>query len=137
MKTNYVLGFLVSKVVRFWLKNFLNHTVHTLLEDVYEIPIYLNENDIVYNEKIEYIVKGMIEELKQDSSVKRMNALLKLDKLIYQKFALNNGSIREVENWYARRYPRLVATQKENLRKLGKSDDYLELYGFGGVNKVQ
>ena len=51
---------------------------------------------------------------------------------LYSVFMSNRDKFREVENWYARRYPRLVAAQKENLRKLGKSDDYLELYGEVG-----
>ena len=55
-----------------------------------------------------------------------------IDKLVFVAYGLNEHDIREVENWYARRYPRLVAAQKENLRKLGKSDDYLELYGEVG-----
>ncbi|MBK8329296.1 MAG: hypothetical protein IPL09_07470 [Bacteroidetes bacterium] len=38
--------------------------------------------------------------------------------------------VQEVENWYARRYAKLSAAQKANLRALGKSDDYLELYGL-------
>jgi len=50
--------------------------------------------------------------------------------LVYKAYGLNEKDITEVENWYARRYPKLSAAQKANLRKLGKSDDYLVLYGL-------
>ena len=44
-----------------------------------------------------------------------------------QTYGLNAEYVQEVENWYARRYSKLSAAQKANLRALGKSDDYLEL----------
>ena len=53
-----------------------------------------------------------------------------IDRLVYEAYGLNADDIQEVENWYARRYPKLSTAQKSNLRKLGKSDDYLVLYGF-------
>ena len=55
---------------------------------------------------------------------------LEIDKLIYVAYGLNAEDVQEVENWYARRYPKLSAAQKANLQALGKSDDYLELYGL-------
>jgi hypothetical protein len=50
--------------------------------------------------------------------------------LVYEAYGLNAADVQEVENWYARRYPKLSGAQKANLRALGKSDDYLELYGL-------
>jgi len=41
---------------------------------------------------------------------------------------LNKTDIKEVENWYARRYSKLVEAQKANLKEQGKPIDYLELY---------
>ena len=55
---------------------------------------------------------------------------IEIDKLVYEAYGLNAEDIEEVENWYTRRYARLSAAQKANLRALGKSDDYLELYGL-------
>jgi hypothetical protein len=55
---------------------------------------------------------------------------VEINKLVYDAYGLNAEDIAEIENWYARRYPELSATQKANLRKLGKSDDYLVLYGL-------
>jgi hypothetical protein len=36
---------------------------------------------------------------------------------------------QELESFF-RRYPKFSAAQKANLRSLGKSDDYLKLYGL-------
>jgi len=55
---------------------------------------------------------------------------IEIDKLVYEAYGLNAEDVEEVENWYARRYGKLSAAQKANLRALGKSDDYLELYGL-------
>ena len=55
---------------------------------------------------------------------------IEIDKLVYEAYGLNAEDVAQVENWYARRYPALSAAQKQNLRNLGKSDDYLELYGL-------
>ena len=55
---------------------------------------------------------------------------IEIDKLVYEAYGLNANDIEEVENWFIRRYPKLSAAQKENLRKLGKSDNYLLLYGL-------
>jgi len=43
---------------------------------------------------------------------------IEIDKLVYEAYGLNAEDIAEVENWYARRYPKLSQAQKANLRKL-------------------
>ena len=61
-----------------------------------------------------------------------------IDVMVYHLYGLSYEEacvidaedVQEVENWYARRYPKLSGAQKANLRALGKSDDYLELYGL-------
>jgi hypothetical protein len=55
---------------------------------------------------------------------------IEIDKLVYEAYGLNAEDVQEVEDWYARRYPKLSAAQKANLRALGRSNDYLELYGL-------
>lgn len=55
---------------------------------------------------------------------------IEIDKLVYEAYGLTAEDVQEVENWYARRYSKLSSAQKANLRALGKSDDYLELYGM-------
>lgn len=55
---------------------------------------------------------------------------LEIDKLVCGAYSLNQYDVQEVEIWYARRYPKLSAAPKANLRALAKSDDYLDLYGM-------
>ncbi|MCY7331106.1 MAG: BREX-1 system adenine-specific DNA-methyltransferase PglX [Pseudanabaena sp. CAN_BIN31] len=122
----YILAILVSTPIRYILKNYLNHTVYTLLEDIRDIPI---SNTIFEQEKLSIIISNAIEKLKNEPSADRSLFILEIDKLVYEAYGLNAEDIEEVENWYARRYPKLSQAQKANLRQLGKSDDYLQLYG--------
>ena len=122
----YILAILVSTLIRYILKNYLNHTVHTLLEDIRDIPI---SNTIFEQEKLSIIISNAIEKLKNEPSADRSLFISEIDKLVYEAYGLNAEDIEEVENWYARRYPKLSKAQKANLRQLGKSDDYLQLYG--------
>lgn len=55
---------------------------------------------------------------------------IEIGKLVYEAYGLNVEDVQEVESWYARRYTKLSAAQKANFRALGKSDNYLELYGM-------
>jgi len=50
--------------------------------------------------------------------------------LVYESYGLIENDIVEIENWFERRYPKLSNAQKQNLRTLGKSDDYLVMYGY-------
>ena len=36
------------------------------------------------------------------------NKLKEIDKLVYELYGLNQDDIREIETWYARRYPKLA-----------------------------
>jgi hypothetical protein len=111
----YILALLVSTPIRYVLKNYLNHTVHTLLEDIRDIPI----SDTIFDiEQLSKIICTAIEKLKIEPSADRGLFVLEIDKLVYEAYGLNAEDIAEVENWYARRYPKLSQAQKANLRKL-------------------
>ena len=45
------------------------------------------------------------------------NEQIEIDRLVYEAYGLNEDDIREVENWYARRYPALAAAQRANLER--------------------
>jgi hypothetical protein len=54
------------------------------------------------------------------------NEQLEIDRLVYAAYGLNEADIREVEDWYARRYPKLAKAQKEKLAaKLGQTVEQL------------
>ena len=45
-----------------------------------------------------------------------------MDRLVYEAYGLNKDDIQEVDNWYVRRYPKLVAAQKANLEAKQKAE---------------
>lgn len=119
------LGLLNSKLFKYFTKNFSNHSVEFGVEDLKSI-IFIDCLPI-----IEHLAKQIVENQKNNPLYDyASNEQIEIDKLVYQAYGLNADDVQEVENWYARRYPKLSAAQKANLRKLGKSDDYLELYGM-------
>ncbi len=119
------LGILNSKIFRYFSANFSNHSVEFGIEDLKSILVYSQISSI------DSIVNSIIKKQKENHLYDyASHEQIEIDKLVYEAYGLNAEDVQEVENWYARRYPKLAAAQKANLRALGKSDDYLELYGL-------
>lgn len=119
------LGFLNSKLFRFFSSNFSNHSVEFGIEDLKSILVVYKFPSL--NTHVNDIIKKQKSNPRYDYA---SHEQIEIDKLVYEAYGLNAEDVQEVENWYARRYPKLSAAQKANLRALGKSDDYLELYGL-------
>lgn len=119
-------GVLSSKITRFLGKNFIGHTVHAQVDELKELSLSLFIKGKVVND-VYSIIKTQKSNPRYDYA---SHEQIEIDKLVYEAYGLNAEDVQEVENWYARRYPKLSAAQKANLRALGKSDDYLELYGM-------
>ena len=119
------LGFLNSKLFRFFSKTFINHTVNFGVDDIKKILVLPKHNFL--NEHVLTILKKQNSNPLYDYA---SHEQIEIDKLVYEAYGLSPNDIEEVENWYARRYPKLSEAQKQNLRRLGKSDDYLVLYGY-------
>ena len=119
-------GILSSKLSRYIIKVFIGHTVHTQVDELKEL--------ILTTDKFESIILHVKTIMHSQESNPRYDysshEQIEIDKLVYEAYGLNKEDVQEVENWYARRYPKLSAAQKANLRALGKSDDYLVLYGL-------
>lgn len=126
--TKYLLGFLSTKLLKFFLKNYCGHTIASEVDELKELPIELNydkNNTII--QKLDLIIQTQKSNPRYDYA---SHEQIVIDKLVYDAYGLNAEDVQEVENWYVRRYPKLSAAQKANLRALGKSDNYLELYGL-------
>ena len=119
------MGILNSKLFKYFCSNFSNHTVEFGVEDLKSI-IFKNGIRLL-QDLIETIISKQISNQQYDYA---SHEQIEIDKQVYEAYGLNKENIQEVENWYARRYPKLSAAQKQNLRNIGKSDDYLELYGM-------
>jgi hypothetical protein len=102
----FLLGILNSKLIKFFAKNFLCHTVQFEKDFVAEIPIADPTN---HKDKIKQLVCTIIDKQKNDSRYDYMvNEQKEIDSLIYHMYNLNNSDIQEVETWYMRRYPKLA-----------------------------
>lgn len=102
---NLLLGMLCSKAQKFMLKNFIDHSVNTDITVISSCVITTGIN----TNKIEELVAKIIEKQKQNPRYDYMsNEQKEIDKLVYEMYGLNKDDIREVETWYARRYPKLA-----------------------------
>ena len=119
------IGVLNSKLFRYFTTNFSNHSVEFGIEDLKSL--ILKKDCISDDNLILSIISKQKENPRYDYA---SHEQIEIDKLVYEAYGLNAEDVQEVENWYARRYPKLSNAQKANLRALGKSDDYLELYGL-------
>lgn len=130
---NSLLGVLTTKLVKYIVRNIINHTVSSHVDCQKEIVISVD----ILSDEIKELVEAVIHKQRKESQYDyASHEQLKIDKLVYEAHGLEPEDIQEVETWYERRYGKLVAAQKENLRKLGKSDDYLELYEEIEVEEV-
>ncbi len=124
---NSFLGFLTSKITRFFIKNFIDNTVHASADKLKETPVVFETENELVKELVTQIIQKQKHTPRYDYA---SNEQIEIDKLVYEAYGLDVADVLEVENWYARRYPKLSKAQKANLVKVGKSDDYLELYGL-------
>jgi hypothetical protein len=119
LDTIYLMGILCSKLYRFLFINYVNGTVNSQTDDHLLLPIVVDEINGL-KEKVEAIIKKQHEpgNLRYDYA---SHEQIEIDKLVYDAYGLNDDDINEVETWFARRYPKLVAAQRSNLEKLKKA----------------
>jgi len=120
-----LLCYLASKLFKYFLKSYFGHTVSSQVDELKEVSV------LQHIEHLSPQLNSIINKQKSDTRYDyASHEQTEIDKIVYKTFGLNIEDVVEVENWHARHYPRLSAAQKANLRKLGKSDDYLVLYGL-------
>lgn len=102
------LGFLNSKLARYLMKSFVNHTVNFGVDDIKDLPCLTDFAFLA--EKVESIIQHQKENPDYSYNV---NEQIDIDKLVYEAYGLNEEDITEVETWYARRYPNLAEAEKK------------------------
>ncbi len=107
------LGIFNSKLFKYFSKNFSNHSVEFGVQDLKQL-LFLGSCSGI-KEKVESILDNQKIDLNYDHA---SHEQIEIDRLVYEAYGLNAEDIAEVENWYARRYPKLSQAQKANLRKL-------------------
>ena len=98
----YVLGILCSKLNRYIMKNFLNNSINSQVEDIKKNIIPICEKS--QKQEMEKLVKEIIKKQKKDPDYNYQNhEQREIDNLVYEIFGLDKELIDEVETWYARR----------------------------------
>ena len=111
------VAILASKLIRYIERTYINHTVNFGIDDIKKIPIVITSTD-----QIEKIVKHIIAKQEKDRYYDyASHEQLEIDRWIYEAYGLNEEDVKEVETWFARRYPKLAAAQRNNLEKLSKA----------------
>jgi hypothetical protein len=110
---NYILiGILISKFIRYMIKNYINHSIHTQVEGLKPVNVICSYQNL---KKIEDMISKIIDNQKQNPRYDyASNEQLEIDSLVYEAYGLNEEDIQEVQNWYARRYPKLARAQNNN-----------------------
>lgn len=109
------LALLNSRLARFLMRNFVNHTVNFGVEDVKAFPTF---HDL---QALEPWAGEIIRKQGSDPDYDyATNEQLEIDRLVYAAYGLNRADVAEVETWYARRYETLAVAQRQNLRRAGK-----------------
>lgn len=117
-------GFLASRMTRFFVKNCVNSSVHTQVEGLKLLPFPKPQLE---RGRVADLVRSIVQYQRCNPRYDyASNEQLEIDHLVYDAYGLNETDIREVEDWYARRYPKLAAAQRRALAaKQGKTEEQL------------
>ena len=107
----YTLSILCSKLARYLMRTMINHTVNFGVDDVKDI-VFPKEKVASLEELVMSIISAQKKDRYYDYA---SHEQIKIDKLVYEAFGLNEEDIDEVEKWYVRRYPKLAKAQQDNL----------------------
>lgn len=115
------LGFFNSKFLRYLTRTSINHSVNFGVDDIKEVPAL-----IAWRNLGPLVKRIIMNQRSSDSYDYASNEQLEIDRLVYEAYGLNEDDIQEVENWYARRYPKLAKAQRRALAaKQGKAEEEL------------
>jgi hypothetical protein len=106
------IGYLNSKLFRLVARSMINHSVNFGVDDIKEVLV-LPRIEGLAPKVASIIFKQKSNPLYDYAS----NEQIEIDRLVYEAYGLNEDDIREVENWYARRYPALATAQRANLER--------------------
>jgi len=120
-----LIALLCSKLSRYSIKSFIDHTVHAQIEDVNEIR--LGKPYPEAESRLHGLVDSIIEKQKFNLRYPYyLHEQKEIDELVYQLYGLSEEDIREIELWYCRRYPRLAEAQGVLAEVQQKYADYLQ-----------
>lgn len=112
-----MLAVLSSKMFKFILKNYINHSVDSTSDSFGGAIIPVD----YINSKTHKIVDAIIKKQSKNRYYDYINEQKEIDRLVYDMYGLNKDDIREVETWYARRYPKLARFCNNCFEKLAEN----------------
>ena len=102
----FLLGILNSKLAKYFIKAFFMNTVNTHVGAINPLPLAIPPKEI--ESKIRMLVAQIIQKQKQKPDYEyQKNEQIQIDQLVYELYGLDTDLRNEVENWYARRYPKI------------------------------
>ena len=113
--TYFLLGVLNSKLAKYLVKSFFMNTVNSTVGAINPLPLAIPTEEM--EESIYTLVKQIIEKQKENPAYDYQNhEQPQIDQLVYKLYGLDAALILEVENWYARRYPKIsgISLAEEN-----------------------
>lgn len=117
-----VIGVLNSRLWISLFRNYVNSTVNTSEDPIKDVPLPAKPPATIA-QSVRDICRRQESERRYDYA---SNEQLEIDRLVYAAYGLNEADIREVEDWYARRYPKLAQAQRRALAaKQGKTEEQL------------
>jgi len=105
LSSEFLLGLLCSKLIKYFVKVFINHSVSAQVNSIKEIPIVIPSEQEIQN--LEVKVNEIISDQKRDAAYDHYTKQQEIDAMVYQYYNLDDAEINEVEDWYDRRYPKL------------------------------
>ena len=106
-----LLALLCSKMNRFFIKNFIDNTVHASADKLKETAVVGSFDENGLSVKVAQIIAKQKVNPRYDYA---SHEQIEIDRLVYEACGLNTDDIQEVETWYARRYPKLAGAQARN-----------------------
>lgn len=105
-----MLGLACSKLSRYILKGYVNHTISSHVDSIKEIPFVVLEEPLIKSlfDLVDRIIRN---QKKNPSYPYHLHEQREIDRLVYEMYGLNEDDIKEVETWYRRRYPKLARAQ--------------------------
>lgn len=123
LASDALIALLASKLTKFFQKVAVNGTVHSMQGDIDDALVVVDFPVSSAQTLVARLVEKQRANPRYDYATSEQ---IEIDRLVYEAYGLNEIDIREVEDWYARRYSKLATAQRRALAsKEGKTEEQL------------
>jgi hypothetical protein len=118
-----MLAVLCSRIVRYILKVFINHTVSSHVDSIKAIPLPVAT---FTDPDLARLSREIVGHQRFDARYDFSGEAAAIDDLVAAAYALGPGEVREIALWYARKYPALADNQGVRAAVLATYGPYLD-----------